>query len=251
MHYRFHQKIDPSQYPQVHDFYEIMLVTDGKMEMEINRETELAGTGALFLIRPGDVHNRKAVGACSYINLAFPAEVVEKMFRYLDIPEMKQRILGLPRPPRTKLTAGETLLLKARLEKLNLLPLKQPHVICMELRRLMLDVMLQYFLPAFSSPVHMSCPGWLEKLAEKLEHPDYFSCSLEELASMSGCSREHLCRSFKNFKASAVFTMHLKRNSVYPLCSTGNSDPLFLGDFLYKNKKYGECGYLSVSPYFS
>ena len=53
MHYRFHQKIDPSQYPQVHDFYEIMLVTDGKMEMEINRETELAGTGALFLIRPG------------------------------------------------------------------------------------------------------------------------------------------------------------------------------------------------------
>ena len=199
MHYRFHQKIDPSQYPQVHDFYEIMLVTDGKMEMEINHETELAGTGALFLIRPGDVHNRKAVGACSYINLAFPAEVVEKMFRYLNIPEMKQRILGLPRPPRTKLTAGETLLLKARLEKLNLLPLKQPHVICMELRRLMLDVMLQYFLPAFSSPVHMSCPGWLEKLAEKLEHPDYFSCSLEELASMSGCSREHLCRSFKKY----------------------------------------------------
>ena len=139
------------------------------------------------------------MGACSYINLAFPAEVVEKMFRYLDIPEMKQRILGLPRPPRTKLTAGETLLLKARLEKLNLLPLKQPHVICMELRRLMLDVMLQYFLPAFSSPVHMSCPGWLEKLAEKLEHPDYFSCSLEELASMSGCSREHLCRSFKKY----------------------------------------------------
>ena len=81
MHYRFHQKIDPSQYPQVHDFYEIMLVTDGKMEMEINHETELLGAGALFLIRPGDVHNRKAVGACSYINLAFPAEVVEKMFR--------------------------------------------------------------------------------------------------------------------------------------------------------------------------
>lgn len=199
MHYRFHQRIDPTQYPQVHDFYEVMLITDGKMEMEINQEKELLGTGALFLIRPGDVHSRKAVDSCSYINLAFPSEVVEKMFRYLDIPEMTQNIRLLPSPPRAELSPGETLLLKARLEKLNLLPIEQPHVVCMELRRLMLDVMLQYFLPAFSAPVHMSCPGWLEKLVEKLEHPDFFSSTLEELASVSGCTKEHLCRSFKKY----------------------------------------------------
>ena len=29
MHYRFHQKIDSSIYPQVHDFYEISLITNG------------------------------------------------------------------------------------------------------------------------------------------------------------------------------------------------------------------------------
>lgn len=199
MHYRFHQKIDSFIYPQVHDFYEISLITNGKMELELNHKKEILHTGALFLIRPGDVHTRKAEGPCSYINLAFPSEVVTEMFQYLDIPEMQDKIKNLEQPPKTELSSGEAILLKARLEKLNLLPVERPRVVCMELRRLTLDIMLQYFLPDFLTVPQMNCPGWIEKLVNKMETPEAFSCSLEELAAFSGCTREHLCRSFRKY----------------------------------------------------
>ena len=32
-HYRFHEHIDPDQYPQVHDFYELVLVMSGRLEL--------------------------------------------------------------------------------------------------------------------------------------------------------------------------------------------------------------------------
>lgn len=118
------------------------------------------------------------------------------MFQYLDIPEMQDKIKNLEQPPKTELSSGEAILLKARLEKLNLLPVERPRVVCMELRRLTLDIMLQYFLPDFLTAPQMNCPGWIEKLVNKMETPEAFSCSLEELAAFSGCTREHLCRSF-------------------------------------------------------
>ena len=40
MHYQFHPGIETGYYPQVHDFYEISLVTEGTIEMEINRREE-------------------------------------------------------------------------------------------------------------------------------------------------------------------------------------------------------------------
>ena len=202
MHYRFHHKIDPSIFPQVHDFYEITLVTEGTMEMEINGVSQNAAAGTLMLLRPGDIHSRKAAGgcsSCSYINLAFPVRVLTEMFGYLEVPDLQQRMETLASPPKTVLSSGEAVLLKAQLEKLNLLPVDRPHVAGMELRRLMLDLMLQHFVPLFFETPEMNCPHWLNELLEKLEEPELFGADLEELAKTCGCTREHLCRSFRKY----------------------------------------------------
>lgn len=199
MHYRFHQKVDLAIYPQVHDFYEITLITQGNMRMTVNEEEYLLKSGCLLLIRPGDVHSRSEIEKCAYINLAFPANVIEEMFQYLDIPYMQKKILTLPRPPKAALSLGETLLLKAQLENLNLLPAKEYRVINVELRRLLLDIMLQYFLPIFFAPKSMLCPSWFNSLMEKLEEPEMFASSLDELARIGGCTKEHLCRSFRKY----------------------------------------------------
>lgn len=198
-HYRFHHKIDPSQFPQVHDFYEITLVTEGMMAMEINGVSEMAAEGTLMLIRPGDIHSRRAEESCSYINLAFPERVLTEMFRYLEVPELQEKLKTLALPPRTVLSSGEAVLFKAQLEKLNLLPVDRPHVVGMELRRLMLDLMLQYFIPVFFEQPEMNCPHWLNELVEKMEEPELFTANLEELARLGGCTKEHLCRSFRKY----------------------------------------------------
>ncbi|MEW4412122.1 AraC family transcriptional regulator [Clostridium sp. AN503] len=200
MHYAFHHKVDAAMFPQVHDFYEISLVTEGAMEMEINSVTQISGTGMLILIRPGDIHDRREIsGGCSYINLAFPDKIVKDLFRYLDMPDMPQTIMDLPDPPQIRLLPGEARLLQMQLKKLNLCPVNLPHVACRELRRLVLDIMLQHFVPALSASPEMACPHWLSELVRQLENPDMLSAGLDELAAHSGCTKEHLCRDFRKY----------------------------------------------------
>lgn len=199
MHYRFHQRIDPSIYPQVHDFYEFILVTSGAMLIEINHEERTAKTGALVLIRPGDIHSKKRLTDCEHINLAFPARVLSDMFRYLDLSDVENQISQAKSIATVFLKKGELLLLKAKLEKLNLMPINAPHRICVELRRQILDMMLQFIVPSFQETLEENCPHWLSQLLEELENPDMFSSDLKELTEYCGCTKEHLCRSFKKY----------------------------------------------------
>ena len=199
MHYQVHKKNDPAVYPHVHDFYEVTLITQGMGELLVNEGMHRLEPGCLFLIRPGDIHSRDLTEPCSYINLAFPDKIITEMFKYLDLPDMQKKILSLPHPPKTKLSFGETILLKVQLEKLNLLPVKEPHAVRAELRRLVLDMMLQYFIPTFSVTASMKCPGWFSQLIEKMEEPELFTADFHELVCLAGCTKEHLCRSFRKY----------------------------------------------------
>ena len=161
MHYRFHQKIDSSIYPQVHDFYEISLITNGKMELELNQKKEILHTGALFLIRPGDVHTRKAEGPCSYINLAFPSEVVTEMFQYLDIPEMQNLSKESGAAAKDRAVVRRSDSFKGTFGKIKSSSGGTSPCCLYGITPSTLDIMLQYFLPDFLTAPQMNCPGWI------------------------------------------------------------------------------------------
>lgn len=199
MHYGFHQKIDPADYPQVHDFYELTLVTSGSIRTTVGGWTRALGPGALLLIRPNDVHSRVALEESTYINVAFPARVIMDMFTYLENKEGRARILEAGQPPMAVLTYADTLLLQARLERLNLLPVESPRAVSTELRLLMMNVVMQYILPALDPGPSMACPHWLEALVSQIDDPEHLSWELADLAHCCGRTKEHLCRSFKKY----------------------------------------------------
>lgn len=199
MHYRFHQHIDPSIYPQVHDFYELTLVTDGSMDIEVNGEEHRLPTGALILLRPGDVHTRRDGGGCKHINLAFHREVIGDMFRYLDEPQTYKSMAQMPQPPIVQLPLWEMRCLQERLGKLNFLPVDQPHMACVQLRRLMLDIIMEYIVPELTQTDGEVCPRWLRELLEKMEDPANLCGDLDMMAKLSGYTREHVCRSFRRY----------------------------------------------------
>lgn len=58
-HYAFHSQIDPSIYPQVHDFYEISLVTSGVLSMNVNGHELFLTEGHFIFLRPGDIHSKR------------------------------------------------------------------------------------------------------------------------------------------------------------------------------------------------
>lgn len=199
MRYQFHQTIDTTFYPQVHDFYELSLVIKGKLNMTVDNWSQNIQRGTLLLLRPGDIHSRASTGESTYINIAFPSKLVTDMFIYLDKPNGENLITEAAGPLIVSLSAAETTLLQTRLERLNLIPVNKPDDVCAQLRLLMLEVMMQHILPLVERGGGMNCPVWLGALAKKLEDPENFFCTLGELSEMSGRTKEHLCRSFRKY----------------------------------------------------
>ncbi len=215
MHYRFHHKIDLTLFPQVHDFYEIALSTSGTTGIKINGTTYETNAGTLILIKPGDVHSRFEIsGNCEYINLAFPKKLLAEMSAYIGMPDMQKRLLNYPKTLKLTLSKSETELLKLQLERLNLCPVSIPHLTHVELRGLLLNIMLKFFLPLIecSSDVKSNEPLWLFELTRKLDDPELLCTSLSELANMSGYTKEHLCREFKkHLSVSPIAYINSKR----------------------------------------
>lgn len=199
MHYRFHQEIDPSIYPQVHDFYELTLVSSGELDIQTERHRFLLSRGSLILLRPGDIHTRSSPTGCVYINLAFPNRVMMDLFHYLDDPESLQRIVQAAQPLVLRLSEADHAHLQTRLEHLNLLPVNCSLRVNTELRRLILNLMLDHIIPILSSTETRPMPPWLQKLVELAQDPAVFTEDLAYLAALSSRSKEHVCRSFRKY----------------------------------------------------
>ena len=63
--YAFHTSVAEDEFPQVHDFYELSLITAGKMQLIVNQEVFLAEPGFLVLIQPGNSTGIDALGGSS------------------------------------------------------------------------------------------------------------------------------------------------------------------------------------------
>ena len=63
-HYRFHEHIDPDQYPQVHDFYELVLVMSGRLELLVGDASRMLSVGALILDSPRRYPYKEGYGKC-------------------------------------------------------------------------------------------------------------------------------------------------------------------------------------------
>lgn len=122
-YYSIRTRIDPAEYPQVHDFYEIILVTGGELGVLAAGARFALRPGGLLLLRPGDAHTKLEQGPCTHIDLAFPAGTARELVCYLYQDDGPLRALAeLPLPPQAQLTAGDAADVQERLARLNRLP---------------------------------------------------------------------------------------------------------------------------------
>lgn len=241
MHYRIHNRIDPSLYPQVHDFYELTLMVQGNMQMLVNDQMLTLPSRSLILLRPGDVHSRS--GTCVHINLAFDANVIQEMLCYLGNPEAEQRILSGKLPPVARLSPRQYLQLYSSLEKLPLLPVDQPHLVSIQLRRLMPEIIVEYILPALSDHKLRDIPLWLQELDRLLESPQKLGCDLDQMAQLSGYTKEHLCRCFRKYWGMSPTEYINRKRLNYAANLLINTDHQVI-DIAYS------CGFRSLSRFY-
>lgn len=199
-HFAFHTQIDATQYPQVHDFYELTLITNGKMIYELVDQRFNLSEGSLVFVRPGDVHSKISIGECTQINLAFPTSTIDSLFEYLYNSDIKKTLLSLAFVPVATLCHNEKALLQSRLERLSLFPVQEEEKIRTYLRIQLIDIMSKYFIPASHNKVLSDkaiLPIWLERLLKSLDSIDNLANGLDNLENLSGKTKEHICRAFR------------------------------------------------------
>lgn len=209
-HYRFHTKLDLDQYPQVHDFWEIVLVTYGTLYLTLCGTTLSLTAGHMALIRAGDIH-AKSGKDCAHINLAFPTTVLDELFGYLCNEGQYEALKELPLVSPVRLSQPELFSLKERMERLNTISVSEYGQIRTNLRRILFEVITFYFLPALSpAHAHSSAPQWLSDALTQWQSNEHRSEGLRFFCEYTGYSKEHICRTFKRCFGTPL-TVYLNR----------------------------------------
>ena len=196
-HYRFHTQLDPSQYPQVHDFYEIVLVTYRNLNLQICGNRFTLQPGGMALIRPGDIHSKSGKDN-AHINLAFPSATIDALFDYLCNEKERDGLKQLPYVPPVQLSRPELLNIQEKMQLLNTIPPNECEKIRTTLRSILFDVVTHYFLPSLhSNHIHQSIPQWLASALTLWQTGEHRSEGLDFFCEHTGYSKEHICRTFK------------------------------------------------------
>lgn len=247
-HYVFHTQIDSAQYPQVHDFYELTLMVKGKMGYILNGKSCTLTRGDILLIRPGDVHTKIALEAHQHINLAFPVQTINNLFEYLYSPQQKEQFLHqLSFFPVCTLSNADTSLLQEKLARLNFLSPSSPQLIKTTLRKLLLEVISDYFMPAVESLLNANqtpdMPLWMLQCIEALNHVDNLASGMDFLVNVSKRSPEHICRAFQKYLHITPVNFINAKRLVYAANLLSHTDKKIV-DIAF------EVGFLSLSHFY-
>lgn len=229
IHYAFHKSLKDITVKHTHDFYEIFLITKGKVQHIINDCKQILEEGTMIFIRPSDIHYYQKYDEfdVELINLAFPKTTIEELFSYLGEGFDANRLIKTKLPPSIILSGTEKKILKQRFEKLHLIPIEKKAEIRTSLRILLSEMMTNYFSKSFWSE-RSSVPRWLEATRTEMHKKENFVEGFSAMTRISDKSKEHLCREFKkHFKITPTeFINDLRLNySANLLLTTDESIP--------------------------
>lgn len=98
-HYAFIKDLDAITTAHSHDFYELFLITHGKIRHIINKTESILEAGNLVFIRPQDVHYYEKISdfSCHLINIAFAKKVLYDITHFFGSDYMEP--LLMPKAP--------------------------------------------------------------------------------------------------------------------------------------------------------
>ena len=178
-----------------HDFYELFLITHGRIWHQINRAEILLSTGSLVFIRPADFHCYRQYNQddCQLINLAFPTQTVTALFAYLGDGFEPNRLLAPNLPPTVQLNEAERQTAVAQLTKLHSIPHTDKQRIRSQLRLLLANLLGRYFGKENNIPTS-NVHNWLQKLCRQMQEPANLRGGVPRMQALAHTSREHLSR---------------------------------------------------------
>lgn len=227
--------------PHYHNYYELFLVLRGDVCHFVNGKSQTLREGQFLFIRDFDVHDYiRADGKYfEFINFAFTKKMFDSLFDYLEIPEIKEKLLTSRIPPCVSLLPVEKEKLFFLFTEIN--QRDDAKKVTLKAKRLLADVFLKYFCLPIERKNDI--PLWLEMTREKMTNPKNFIFGVERMCEISGKSHEHLSREFKRHYGvtPTEFVTQMRLGMAANLLLTSN---LSVTDICY------ECGFSNISWFY-
>jgi AraC family cel operon transcriptional repressor len=190
--------IDSGDYPlHTHaGFSELVIARRGSFRHRINGQLLRQKERELVLIREHDTHELLG-GDCEVMNVPFATGWLDRVETLLQAPGALQS-LSEGDPPRVNVPEAFWPPLQRRLELLMHHADDLKGRFCFS--DIFLSLMTDYFLKipeAGARPTGL--PGWLQQLLVDLNSHPTIDYGIRDLARMSGCTHEHLARSFRRY----------------------------------------------------
>lgn len=205
-HYEFHYAqnttIDENIYPQVHDFYEILLIAQGSLNFIINNDNLILKKGDLILIKPGDTHSKKYHDnePLKTINLAFPVHILESLFKYVyGSNEHSSKLTEAENIIMCTLTDVDNINLQNKISFLGNISTYDLDKQNQFLRAILVQIILFILIGSNDSENRNSFPKWLNALLEGLNDIQNLRQGLDYILSYSGRTQSHICRTFVKY----------------------------------------------------
>lgn len=201
MHYALLQaaeRVGPELH--THEFFEIFLLIDGRIEHVVNGRHIILSAGSMTLIRPDDAHYYRPVPGCTcqVINLAIARRAIYDLLAYLGEGFQAQRILDLELPPMVNLTPPDKQRVQAKLEQLHRIPIENSTAKRTALRMLLFELMALY-VPISVHEAKSDMPGWLKRSCEEMQKPQNLILGVPRMLELAAVSPEHLSRTVRKF----------------------------------------------------
>lgn len=197
--YSFRIGIEEKEYPQVHDFYEFTLVTEGEFIMALNDIDQKVTKGDLIFLPPYSIHGKKEKegSKSTHINVALLDSSVSELCAYLYREDDSKLFGNTARLVHLK--ENEYEYIKSFLDYLSLFKEEETDGAKRHIRRLLVFIIYDVISPAKELSPSSQAPHWFSQLLKKLGEPERLYEGMDYMVAETGKTKEHICRCFEKY----------------------------------------------------
>lgn len=231
-----------------HDYWEFLVVTEGKLVNETNDKKISLEAGKIALLRPNDAHRSfKISSKLSYTNIMVRCSVIKKQCEIVDTSLYDKLIKG------TEIVFGvsETFLLKLKnyLHHINLLSMEEIESQEFFKKAMFTALMDELFYHLATNLVKPDMPEWFRQITQVLESSLELDYDVDKLCQIVSYSRTHLNRLFQTYlhQSPKEFLLQTKINYACRLLQTTNKTILDIASTIgYKNLGHFNTTFKSI-----
>lgn len=231
-----------SEEAHYHNFFEMTLVTKGRVYYTINYASGELSAGDLLFLRPNDIHYKTKDSDTHMINLGFETVVLENLLNYLGNDDFTLPMLLEPRmPPVVHLSENDARYFKFKVDKFYDAFISGDTIADTEYRIMLLEIIIR-MIPALVPEKERTIPKWLEIALYELTRDNNFVQGVDVLTRFTGKSASSICKAFSRY-IGVTPTQYVNKLRLAYACQLLNNSSDDVTTIIYK------CGFESISHF--